>query len=175
MQYETISSNAPKPWEREDTFHESLHEWMERSPWVGISVGLHFVAYFLLLAIPWHLFQEKPGTEIESAIIPALKEEEPVEPPPIEVVKTTEIEPAIQDPTIDDVDQQIDSPDDLAAGEPDQLAQSPFDQPALNAVIGVGGPPGGMIGSRGLGREGMRTGGGKPIIETIEAGLAWFA
>ena len=55
-----IESHMPKVWEQEETFNDILYDWMGRAPWLAISLGLHFVAYFILLAIPWHLFQKPP-------------------------------------------------------------------------------------------------------------------
>ena len=171
-----IESNMPKVWEQEETFNDVLYDWMGRAPWLAISLGLHFVAYFILLAIPWHLFQKPEETVIEATLPPPPPPpEEPEEEPEEEIEEVEEIEPKIQDFEISDHN-ETDSQEDFeeALGDPDQNNNSPFDSDNMNNVIGAGGGAGGKFGGRMGGRKNLSAGGGRPVAEAIKAGLEWL-
>ncbi len=177
MHENEIQNTLPKTWEQEETFHDVLYDWMDRAPWVAISLGLHFVAYFLLLASPWDMFKKSEEVIIHASPAPEIiKEEDPPEVPDEELVDIPTEDPQVVDlPDTDVVDIADDMDNEDPLGEPDQLAQSPFDNPDINGVIGVGGPPGGKFGNRGDGRKGTPGGSGGKISITIEAGLDWLA
>ena len=48
------------PWQREETFHDHLYQWLERAPWLAISFAAHFLVFLVLAAIPWKEFREDP-------------------------------------------------------------------------------------------------------------------
>ena len=171
-----IESTLPKVWEQEETFNDILYDWMGRAPWLAISLGLHFVAYFLLLAIPWHLFQKEPEKIIQSSIEqpPPIEEEEPEEPEE-EIEEEEEVDPVIQDFEVSD-HTETDSQEDFeeALGDPNDSDNSPFDSDNMNNVIGVGGGAGGKFGGRMGGRKNLSARGGRPVAEAIKAGLEWL-
>jgi len=174
MQPEQIQSQLPKEWEREASFHESFYDWMDRSPFVAISAGFHFVAYFLLLAIPWNMFQEEPITEfLSDHIATQPKEIEPPDPKPEEIV-----DPDIIEPTLDTFEvsptQELESVDDIPAGDPSNESTDSFDTLTAQSFIGIGGPTGDMIGDRGPGSKGPGGQQGEKFNKTIKLGLQWL-
>ena len=175
MQNEThITSSIPKPWEREETFYESMYEWMDRSPWVAISAGLHFVAYFLLLAIPWHMFEEKDEVEVHSGFEQKMEKEPD---PPVPKIETIDCPPTTVDYPLDPIELPNlveTNSDDQPTGEPDHTSDDPFDHPLDQNVLGPAGGAGGTIGSRGLGRKRLRGSGDRPTAIVIEQGLNWL-
>lgn len=175
MEQVPITTSAPKAWEREDSFHESFYEWMDRSPWVAISAGLHFVAYFLLLAIPWHMFERVKEKEITASFLPEVQQEDP--PPPIPPETLQDIPIDFVDVPIDPVDvpNVVESTQDsIPEGDPDQRSDDPFEKPYDHAIIGAAGGPGGTFGERGDGRKKLSGGGDLRTAIIIEQGLNWL-
>lgn len=60
------------------------------------------------------------------------------------------------------------------AGDPDMLADSPFDNRAFNDVIGIGGGAGGKFGGRFGGNRNDRAGGGRGIEQNTKDALEWL-
>ncbi len=171
-----IESHMPKVWEQEESFNDILYDWMGRAPWIAISLGLHFVAYFILLAIPWDLFKSEPETVIESSIeAPPPPEEEEPEEPEEELEEEEEVEPVIQDMEVSD-HAETDSNEDMEdpLGDPNDNANSPFDESNFNNIIGTGGGSGGKFGGRMGGRKNLSGRGGRAVAEAIENGLLWL-
>ena len=46
-----IVSTLPRAWEQEQTFNDSLYEWMSRAPWLLVSAAFHFVIALVIAAI----------------------------------------------------------------------------------------------------------------------------
>ena len=57
-----IETTLPKPWEQEETFNDTLYDWMSRAPWLGISAGAHLVIFLIIQAIPWTMFDQPEDT-----------------------------------------------------------------------------------------------------------------
>jgi hypothetical protein len=169
-----IETTLPKPWEVEQSFHDVLYDWMGRAPWLALSLAAHLCLFFLLMAIPWDEMRRREERTIVAALeeteVPEFVEPEPeplepeLEPAPIE-------EPVPQDaelpPSVDD------ALDDPATADPDPSWSSPFDDAALNSVIGIGGGAGndGHIGGP-RGSQGPR---GSRTEKAVTAGLEWLA
>ncbi len=171
-----IESTLPKVWEQEETFNDVLYDWMGRAPWLGISIGLHLVAFMILNSIPWEIFNPDEDTIIQASLEqpPPIEEEEPEEPEE-EIEEEVEEEPVIMDQEISDhneTENQEDLEDSL--GDPDQNADSPFDSDNVNNQIGLGGGAGGKFGGRGGGRRNLSARGGRPLAQAIKDGLEWL-
>lgn len=173
-----IESSLPKPWEEETTFNDVLYDWMESAPWLGISIAAHILAYFILNAVPWHIFQQDPPVVIEASVQQAPEEEfveeeeeeieEEIEEEPIE-------EPILKDAEISDHNETEDEMEtESSEGDPDFLSDSPFDSDAFNDVIGIGGGAGGKFGGRFGGRRNLRAAGGSGTEQALKDGLEWL-
>jgi hypothetical protein len=176
MSYETRVLPERYAGHADEKFSDILYDWMERAPWVGISLGLHFVAYMIVASIPWSTWEkeiEKPFQSDFAQVIPP--EEEPPIPPDEIIICEEIIEPVIQEELTDETTETDDPLNDLIAmGDPEFQSDAAFESFALNSAIGIGGPPGGKIGDRGDGGERKRRV-RPPTIETIKRGLSWLA
>ena len=72
--YPSIQSALPKPWEEEASFGDVLYDWMDRAPWMAISVAAHLLVYFIAAAIPWNDVFREDAVEIQAKIEQALTE-----------------------------------------------------------------------------------------------------
>lgn len=63
---------------------------------VGGVFGVHFIAYFLLLAMPWSHRETPVVTEITSSVVPPVEAPEDPPIPPIEQV----LDAPVDDPTL---------------------------------------------------------------------------
>jgi hypothetical protein len=52
----------------EATFTDELYEWMERAPWVALSLTMHGLILLILALIPWHLFSNEEAPIFEARI-----------------------------------------------------------------------------------------------------------
>jgi hypothetical protein len=176
MNYESQGIPQAYVGHEEESFSDILNDWMERAPWVGISLGLHFVAYMILVAIPWSTQQVVVETPIDARFEQAVAAvEDPPEPPDEPIDTPVEIDPTIVELPTEDVPQTDDSLDDtIDMGELDFQSDAAFESDAINSIIGIGGPPGGKFGDRGDGGS-KKSSVGRPTIETIKLGLHWLA
>ena len=75
-----------------ESFSDTLYHWMERAPWLAISGAFHLVAFLILAAIPWSIFEQPEERVVhvgvdhvpEPEILEPEEPEEPVEPEPAE-------------------------------------------------------------------------------------------
>ena len=174
-QQDPITVHRDIDWQQE-SFSEALYDWMGRAPWIAISGALHLVAFLILAAIPWSIF-DKPEEAVIKAHLEAplepevLEPEEPVEiiePDPLtEVVPEVEIDQPVQSELFTEEDST--TPD----GDPALDSVSPLDSVNPNALVGIG--PGGPPGS--AGRFGSGAGGpsGKPGARCVKIALDWLA
>jgi len=171
-----IESSLPKSWEDEETFNDVLYDWMSRTPWLAISAILHVVVYFIIAAIPWSLLNPDEDMDINASIERTI--EEPFEDPEEEIIEPeeeeTEEEPIIQDYEVSDHNETDDDSEfEMMEGDPDMLADSPFDDKAFNDVIGIGGGAGGKFGGRFGGSRNLRAG-GAGTEQALKDGLEWL-
>ena len=140
-----IETTLPKPWEEEQTFHDVLYDWMSRAPWVAISAAAHLLAFFVLQAIPGDAFTGKDAKTLQAKL--QQTPEEIFEEPEEEIEEEIEEEP-IEEPVLTDAEITEEEETFEEEGDPDFLADSPFDSDAFNDVIGIGGGAGGKFGLR---------------------------
>jgi hypothetical protein len=172
-----IETTLPKSWEEEQTFNDVLYDWMSRAPWLAISAAAHVVFFLIIQAIPWNAFDTQEDATFEAAIDQA--PEEPMEDPPEEEEEIeeeeTEEEPILQDYEVSDHNEtDTDQEFEMAEGDPDMLADSPFDDKAFNDVIGIGGGAGGKFGGRFGGKRNLRAAGGSGTEQALKNGLEWL-
>lgn len=169
-----IESTLPKPWEEEVTFNDILYDWMSRAPWLMISVVAHGIIAVILMAIPWEVFDSNDAKKIQATIEQTPEEvfEEPPEEEP-EPIEEEEIEePVLKDAEITETEVEE---TETAEGDPDFLADSPFDSDQFNSIIGIGGGAGGKFGNR-FGKGGARkAAGGSGTEQALKDGLDWLA
>jgi len=173
-----IESTLPKPWEEEQSFNDILYDWMSRAPWLAISAALHLVIFLIIQAIPWNMIFGDEAKEITAQI--EQTPEEIFEDPPEEIEEEieeeeTEEEPILQDYEISDHNETDENQEfEMAEGDPDMLADSPFDDKAFNDVIGIGGGAGGKFGGRFGGKRNLRAAGGAGTEQALKDGLEWL-
>lgn len=173
-----IESSLPKPWEQEETFNDVLYDWMSRAPWLAISAAAHGVIFLIIQAIPWNLFNQDDGVELQAST-EAPPPEQFEDPPPEEEEEIeeeeTEEEPIIQDFEISDHNEtDTDEVFESTEGDPDMFSNSPFDNKAFNNVIGIGGGAGGKFGGRFGGNRNLRAAGGRGTEQALKDGLEWL-
>ena len=144
------------------TFHELLFEWMQRAPWVAISVAAHVIVLLVLSLIPWDLLEREEPVEFVAGLEPDVPElyEEP-EPEPEEPIEPEKVE---QEPVVlEDVPEQPDPSEEFidttADGDPTVFNDTSLNSLVGSDLIGIGGPPGGgPMGNRGDGEGGPKGG-----------------
>jgi len=168
-----IESTLPKPWEEEHSFNDVLYDWMSKAPWFAISAAAHLLVFFILQAIPWDKIGGKKGTELQAEVQQAPEEvfEEPEEEEPEEIEEEPIEEPVLKDAEVTETEDMEDF--EQAEGDPDFLADSPFDSDAFNDVIGLGGGAGGKFGGRFGGRN-RGAGGGSGTEQALKDALEWL-
>ncbi len=173
-----IESSLPRSWEEEHTFNDVLYDWMQRAPWLGLSALAHAVLFGVLYAIPWDLLYPEPATSIQASIEQTpeeLFEDPPPEEPEEIEEEEIEEEPVLKDAEISDHNETEDMEEtDSSEGDPDFLADSPFDDKAFNDIIGIGGGAGGKFGNRFGGRRNLKAAGGSGTQQALKDGLEWL-
>ena len=168
-----IVSTLPRAWEQEQTFNDSLYEWMSRAPWLLVSAAFHFVIALVIAAIPWTTLEQHEDVVVVADIEPPPEKiEEPEPEPEPDVVEPVEVQPTLEDFEVSDV-----AMDPLAeslepAGD-EGSADSPLDAPHTNGVLGTGGGGGSKFGNRFEGGGGGK--GRGPGAVPVARGLQWLA
>ena len=172
LRAQRIESTQPKSWEKEADFHDALYEWMNRAPWLAISVAAHLLIFFVLVAIPWEQFEEQRVEEF--VMLPAPAPVEEFEEPDERIEDETEPQDE-DDPVLVEEDPAIDDPSDfeLEKGEPLSADAPEFELPLSELGLGSG-PLGtgelGKYGERGAGRRGRGTATERALLDA----LAWL-
>ncbi|MHC4846368.1 MAG: prenyltransferase/squalene oxidase repeat-containing protein [Planctomycetota bacterium] len=153
--------------EEPKTFEETLRELLKSSPYLVISVVVHFVVILLFATAD-------PPEEIDpdrliKASAEEIEEQIPPPPPPPEP-EIEKVEEIIEEPTISE-DEAV---EELLEYEDVSDSKGEFDSTGLNDVIGVGGGGGSGFGKLG-GRRGGGKRGGEAINRAVEDGLMWLA
>ena len=157
------------------SFSDLVYEWMERAPWLAISVLSHALLLFLLAVIPWHLFEENEETVVRIA---APEIEEPVfhdpvvEDPPDVLPLVDDVEPTLTEtPTNEAPAFADDAFGDESENDALDPSNDPFEAFGTNDILGIGGGAGGSGGGFGRGRGGP----GGETHENVLLGLEWLA
>ena len=169
----SIVSTLPRAWEQEQTFNDSLYEWMSRAPWLLLSAAFHFVIALVIAAIPWTTLEQHEDVVVVADIEPPPEQiEEPEPEPEPDVVEPVEVQPTLEDFEVSDV-----AMDPLAeslepAGD-EGSADSPLDAPHTNESLGLTGGGGSKFGNRFEGGGGSK--GRGPGAVPVARGLQWLA
>lgn len=171
-----LEIQAIRPWEEEASFHDLLYDWMQRAPWLGLSMAAHLFVLFLLMSVPWEALRAEPERIFHSGPVPP--PEEFFETPPEEEQLEPEVDERVEEPQLHDVlaevSDQLDALEDVAEGEPsDSPSDTPFEEAGFNDLIGIGGSPGGKWNGRGL--DGGPGGPGRATVAALQEGLDWLA
>jgi hypothetical protein len=168
----------PKDWEQERSFHDLLYEWMDRAPWLAISLVGHAMFFLLLAVVPWHIFEKREEKIVHTTIgeleDPFVEDVPPEVVDPVEDIETPEdpvlIDSDVTEPTMDNNDSFADFPSDPA----DISGLKDFDAlESTNFELGIGGGGGSKGGRFGDGKG--RRGGGGGTEPALAAGLKWLA
>lgn len=163
-----------------ENFSDVLHDWMERAPWLALSVVAHALVILILIAIPWEQLEKPPPAGVLH--VASLPEAELFEDPPPEETPEILEEPEVVDPTVVDVNLPPEEPNtladelDVAEGDPLDLARAPFEGRFENDVIGISGNAGGgKYGQRfGKGPGRGKAGGSGGTEPTLRDALEWL-
>ena len=157
----------------DESFLDALDQWMRRTPWLACSIAAHAIVVFILMAIPWEVFEKTESPVIIASI--EHPEAELFEEPPPEVLELTEEQevedPELQDAVVDDSTDFTETSEE-PAGDPDFVNDVPTES-WEDCLIGIGGgKTGNKYGNRFGGR---RSRAGQPTIGSIERAQAWLA
>ncbi|MEM7516486.1 MAG: prenyltransferase/squalene oxidase repeat-containing protein [Planctomycetota bacterium] len=154
------------------TFAEILYDWMERAPWLAISIGAHLILLLIVAIIPWQLLEEREEKVLYSSFeAPTEEIVEPDKEPEPEIVPEEVDEPV--DLPVAEVFSETDSETLSDRSDPFAGPDSPAEFTALNLIgVGIGGlgEPGGPGGNK-FGDGGTPS--GTPIAER-DAALRWL-
>ena len=153
-------------------------QWMDRAPWLALSLATHAMILLVLSLIPWKLLEAREPPVIRTAVEPVSEEtfrDPPPEAPP-EIVETAlpEEPTLVEEPVVEPLDESTEQSEAPAEGDPDFRSDAPFAELAMGKVLGVGGPPGGLYGARFAGGRG-RGGRGRGVETHVARGLDWLA
>jgi hypothetical protein len=164
-------------------FNEQLYQALKQAPWWMISIAAHV----LLFVISSMFTTDDDAGKLAARTI--VSNVAPAEPPPEEELEEVEEEteqvhqtdlvakePVIKDAEISDhVETDNDMPFEESLGE-GGLSDAPFEGPANNGLIGIGGGAGGAFKGRG-GHRNLRTGGGgkTKADDAVDDALKWLA
>jgi hypothetical protein len=163
-------------------FNEQLYLALKQAPWWMISIAIHVLLVFILSIFTSGTTQAaaKPAMHAQMAS-PEVKEDlDEVEEDTKEVHEEEIVsdKPVIKDEEISDhPETDNDLPYDENFGKDDTgISDAPFEGPANNGTIGIGGGAGGAFKGRG-GSHDYGTGGGgrKKFDDAVEDALRWLA
>jgi hypothetical protein len=151
-----------------ETFHDVLAAQFRRAPYLLASVLVHAVVGFVLASVMLLTRErvEVPVLTVQAPPPPPAIDEPDDPPPPVAPVP-------VEDPTLVDLPLEADPTDFVDAGDPDQLANAPWESftTGLN-VVGIGGPPGGDHGGP---PGGWTRGAPQPMEIALADALQWLA
>src|SRR5262245_31144953 len=165
-------------------FNEQLYQALKKSPWWMVSIAVHGLLYAISTFVAP---DEQPFSKSETVATNMAPADPPpdVEMPPsiedeTEKVHADDIEarePTVRDAELSDHNEtDNDIPDSHEMLGEGGISDAPFEGPANNATIGIGGGAGGAFKGRG-GSQNLRTGGrghGR-ADDALEDALRWLA
>jgi hypothetical protein len=162
-------------------FNEQLYNALKKSPWWIISIAVHGLLYVISsLITPDETITIKTEamTTSMNAAEPPAEEELPPTPDETEQVHASDVvakEPTVKDAELSDHNEtDNDLPTEESLGE-GGISDAPFEGPANNGLIGIGGGAGGAFKGRGGHRNLRAGGGGKKADDAVEDALKWLA
>ncbi len=174
----TLHPNAFAP---QGDFNEQLYLALRQSPWWMISIALHVMVFFILTLFDSGTAEAKPKKVVQASMAAETIEED-LEDVDEDTKEVHETEIVAEDPVIKDepIDEQIESDNDLPHeenfGQTEGLSDAPFEGPAANGTVGIGGAAGGAFPGRGGGADRSRGGGGRTKFDdAVDDALRWLA
>jgi len=162
-------------------FNEQLYLALKQAPWWMISIAVHVLLFFImsLFESGGETGEKKPAINVSQQVEQVEEELEEVEEETKEVHEQEVVaeEPVIKDEQIaDHVETDNDLPFEESFGQSEGLSDAPFEGPANNGTIGIGGGAGGAFKGRGGGKD-LGTGGGgrKKFDDAVDDALRWLA
>jgi len=160
-------------------FNEQLYLALRQSPWWMISIAIHVLVFFIMT-----LFDTSGPVGPDKEPMRASMDEDQIDEDLEEEEDTEEVheqeivaeEPVIKDEEIaDHPETDNDLPFEESFGESEGLSDAPFEGPANNGTIGIGGGAGGAFKGRGGGKDLGTGGGGKKFDDAVDDALKWLA
>ena len=162
-------------------FNEQLYNALRKSPWWMISIAVHVLLFVISNLFATEGVQFKKADTLQTAMNPAdtpPEEELPPTPEETEQVHASDVvakEPTVKDAELSDHNEtDNDLPTEESLGE-SGISDAPFEGPANNGLIGIGGGAGGAFKGRGGHRNLRAGGGGKKADNAVEDALKWLA
>ncbi len=159
-------------------FNDQLYMALRKSPWWMISIAVHVFIFVIASLISTAKPLEKKPPAFKAVVsdeeIPEDLEETPEDTEEVHEKEVVTEEPVIKDEEIDDhVETDNDLPFQESLGE-QGLSDAPFEGPANNGTIGIGGGAGGAFGGRGGSADKTPGGGGKKRQDAVMDALKWL-
>jgi hypothetical protein len=162
-------------------FNEQLYMALKQSPWWMLSIAVH-VLLFLIFSMLEPEDGGKGGSQNFTASMTTDKLEEELPEVEEETEEVHAQDVVAEDPVIkeaelaDHVETDNDLPFHESFGAGEGISDAPFEGPANNGLIGIGGGAGGAFKGRGGSRD-LRPGGGgrKKADDAVEHALKWLA
>jgi len=165
-------------WREEETFSDSLYDWMQRMPWMAVSLAAHLIVFLVIQSIPWSLFNAQDEVIIHATVAPVAPPEFEDPPPEVELedIETPEVvdEPVLVESTDIESETDTDQPFEDDAGDMEGLFDAPFESTSFNNLLGVGGGAGDLR-KGSLGGNKNRIPGGRGTHESLTKALRWLA
>jgi hypothetical protein len=163
-------------------FNEQLYNALKQSPWYMLSLAIHGLIFGIGLLFATGEPPPPPQSQLTVASTTDEKIEEELPETEEETEEIHAQETVVQDPVIKDaeVSDHVETDNDLpfheSFGAGEGISDAPFEGPANNGLIGIGGGAGGAFKGRG-GSKDLRTGGGgrKKADDAVEHALRWLA
>jgi hypothetical protein len=165
--------------DQDKDFNEQLYAALRHAPWWMISIAAHVLVLVLSTMLQGDPVAVKKGDSLTvSTGAEAIEPEVPETPEETEEVQQDEIvakEPTVKDAELSDHNEtDNDLPTEESLGEAG-ISDAPFEGPANNGLIGIGGGAGGAFKGRGGHRNLRAGGGGKKADDAVEDALKWLA
>jgi hypothetical protein len=180
MAREERKAHAPLFQESRD-FNEQLYMALRQSPWWMISIAVHVLLFVLSNVLQGSgEVTAAPPPQLTASMgqaEPPAEEDPPPTPEETEQVHESDVvakEPTIKDAELSDHNEtDNDLPTEESLGE-GGLSDAPFEGPANNGLIGIGGGAGGAFKGRGGHRNLRAGGGGKKTDDALDDALRWL-
>ncbi|MBL9087082.1 MAG: terpene cyclase/mutase family protein [Planctomycetia bacterium] len=175
------TEHQPQFLEQGGDFNDQLYKALRASPWWMISIAFHVLLGVILSLMASDVPPGGKNLQVTASMNAA--EPPPLEDPPPTPEETEQIqqqdvvakEPTVKDAELSDHNEtDNDLPTEESLGEAG-ISDAPFEGPANNGLIGIGGSAGGAFKGRGGHRNLRAGGGGKKADDAVEDALRWLA
>ena len=152
---------------QEQTFQESMADWLRHAPYLTLSLVLHVIAIAIFLLMPPTLIAQ----EKKALTMAPVEEEVIIEEPEEPKEEPKEEEP--EEPILQEV--EISEPEVTEEENFEETEiESSFESNQWNVAVGLGGGATGKFSKRGDGRGKLGVGRGRDTAQAIEFGLEWL-